>query len=71
MAFGPLDTPEVLSQKESHQMMVVDCTAPQVTCFKTNINYKVMREETTNSMAKFLANSLYGISVPGHPVHDA
>lgn len=52
-------------------MMVVDCTAPQVTCFKTNINYKVMSEEETNPNAQFLTNSLYGISVPNHPVHDA
>jgi len=52
-------------------MMVADCTAPQVTYFKTNVNYKVVRKEETNSTAKFPAHSLYGIRVPGHPAHDA
>lgn len=44
-------------------MMAKDCTDLQVTSFKNNINYKVMREEETNPMAKFPANVLYGINV--------
>lgn len=44
-------------------MMVIDCRDLQVTCFKKNISCKVMREEETNPMAKFLVNILYGISV--------
>lgn len=49
--------------RKLHQMMVIDCTDLQATCFKNNISYKVMREEETNPTAKFLANILYGITV--------
>lgn len=44
-------------------MMVKDCTDLQVTRFKNSISYKVMREEETNPMAKFVAIALYGIRV--------